>query len=794
MIDTKLTLSLLNTNSEIEILENLLNYFKSENSILNIKTYSNSEDLISSSLNIKKIDNTLLNIVKNNTVTKLDNNFFLPIKLSHSVLFMILGDFDKECLVEVKELSEAVYKKNISNEVHKDLKLVKEKLSKVESDYMDRTNQMIYLLNHSSQGFLTFGVNLIIDDESSYECMNIFNTFVGSRYLPEILFPNDIEQQDFIKKLLIKILTEKNTKTRPVYKSLLPNQIKIDGKTIKCNFLTIFDFTDQRKNKFMLVLTDITKEIQHQKDIKQERDTLTMVVKSVVDYNDLMYTIKQYNLFVESLYKEIDFCHKNRNRFFSKLLRKIHTFKGNFAQLSMVNTAPFLHNLETKLSQDEELLLDYSLNQLKEYLEKIDFKKALNEDMESLENILSKSFFSQESKLIVYKDRLEELVKRVKSLLPQFEGKIIEDEIRKLARKPFSKNFYPLISYTHKIAEERGILIEQIYLDGGTFFIDLEYYSKFVKTLVHILRNSVYHGIEFPEERLEVGKDEFGNISISIKKNPDEIIVEIKDDGRGIDTNLLKKKALELSLYTVEELENMNKKELFDIMFVDRFTTSESVNDIAGRGVGMSAVKDELEEINGSYIVESELGKGTSFIFRLPIKNEKILDRKIHINEIMIPVVDTIRNYLKNELSIDILNSENFKLSSTNSLKLDRYTAILRLSGVIQGNFILSGDQEVVKDLAISYMGGEELYSDDEIELVLAEQLNIIIGNSIKKFPGIENLVDIDSPFMIQSDSTIIKYLDSNSYNYDINTSKGVLRISFVTSNYSDVLIGIEEE
>ncbi len=134
--------------------------------------------------------------------------------------------------------------------------------------------------------------------------------------------------------------------------------------------------------------------------------------------------------------------------------------------------------------------------------------------------------------------------------------------------------------------------------------------KNFMNSLGHVFRNAISHGIEDEEIRVDLNKSERGAISCSFSKERDELKIIISDDGSGIDVDKIKEKAGN---------KNMSDKEAYSFIFKDNFSTNDEVSEVSGRGVGLSAVKNELDLLNGNIEIYSELNIGTRFIFTIPI-------------------------------------------------------------------------------------------------------------------------------------------------------------------------------
>ncbi len=137
--------------------------------------------------------------------------------------------------------------------------------------------------------------------------------------------------------------------------------------------------------------------------------------------------------------------------------------------------------------------------------------------------------------------------------------------------------------------------------------------------LVHIIRNSIDHGVELPDDRIAQGKDAEGVVRISAYQEGNSIVIEIVDDGRGIDVEKVKKKAVERGIISEDDARRMTDGEAVNIIFLPGFSTADKVTDVSGRGVGMDVVRTNISKINGSVEVSTQKGLGSTFTIRLPL-------------------------------------------------------------------------------------------------------------------------------------------------------------------------------
>jgi len=159
----------------------------------------------------------------------------------------------------------------------------------------------------------------------------------------------------------------------------------------------------------------------------------------------------------------------------------------------------------------------------------------------------------------------------------------------------------------------------QLVLEGEQTEADKNIIESLADPLIHIVRNSLDHGLETPEVRRACGKPETGTLTIRAAQQADRVVIEIIDDGKGIDPSVIKRKAYERGLIDEAKLERIGDQEAINLIFAAGLSTAEVVSDLSGRGVGMDVVRSAVEKINGTVVIESELGKGTSIRISLPL-------------------------------------------------------------------------------------------------------------------------------------------------------------------------------
>lgn len=227
---------------------------------------------------------------------------------------------------------------------------------------------------------------------------------------------------------------------------------------------------------------------------------------------------------------------------------------------------------------------------------------------------------------------------------------------------PIQTVFSRFTRLTRDIAKQLDKKIELV-MEGGETEIDKGMIDDLYDPLMHMIRNSLDHGIESPEERKLAGKAETGIIRLKAYQEGDAIFIEISDDGKGIDAEKIAQKALEKEFITESQITQMSKQEKLSLIFLPGFSTAEQVSNLSGRGVGMDVVHRNIQDLGGSVSIISELGEGSNIRIQLPltlaiIQGLLILIENVHY---VIPITSVEETIILNK---DILH------------KLDHYYAI----------------------------------------------------------------------------------------------------------------------
>ncbi|NOY62490.1 MAG: chemotaxis protein CheA [Gammaproteobacteria bacterium] len=194
----------------------------------------------------------------------------------------------------------------------------------------------------------------------------------------------------------------------------------------------------------------------------------------------------------------------------------------------------------------------------------------------------------------------------------------LQTSVMKTRMQPIKKVFgrFPRVVRDLARSLEKEVDLKLV---GEETDLDKNLVEALADPLVHLVRNAVDHGVEGPDAREAKGKPRVGSIELSAAQEGDHILLAIKDDGAGMDANVLRRKVVEKGLMDEDAASRLNDKECYDLIFMPGFSTKAEISDVSGRGVGMDVVKTRITQLNGSLEINSELGKGSEIVIKVPL-------------------------------------------------------------------------------------------------------------------------------------------------------------------------------
>jgi len=319
--------------------------------------------------------------------------------------------------------------------------------------------------------------------------------------------------------------------------------------------------------------------------------------------------------------------------------------------------------------------------------------------------------------------------------------------VMKTRMLPIGKVFNKFPRMIRDLSRELNKKIE-LEITGEETELDKSIVEEIGDPLVHIIRNSCDHGIETPDVRLSSGKEETGTIHLKAYHEGNHIVIQIIDDGKGLDAEMLKLKSIEKGIITEKEAEGMSEKEAFGLIFRPGFSTAAQVTSVSGRGVGMDVVKTNIEKLNGMIDIDSEVGKGTSMKLKIPLTLAIIQALLVGVQEeyYAIPLASVLE-------TVRISKDEIYTVESRSVMRLrDEVLSLVHIGDIFEVERVFDNSEHayvVVLGLAESKIGliVDSLVGQEEIVIKsLGEYLKGIegiAGATIRGDGGVTLIVDV---------------------------------------------------
>lgn len=387
------------------------------------------------------------------------------------------------------------------------------------------------------------------------------------------------------------------------------------------------------------------------------------------------------------------------------------------------------------------------------------------------------SLMDLSGELVLGRNRLQQLTERLEN---QFGGKDlirevientsqidfvtseIQSAIMRMRMVPIAKLYQKAPRIVRDLSKEFGKKIKLV-LKGEDTEIDRGIIEELNDPLVHMIRNSCDHGIEEMETRSKIGKPPEGTITLDADHEGNNIVLRISDDGKGMDPEKLKEKAIEKGVITPEQASQMGAKEAFQLIFAAGFSTAKKVSAVSGRGVGMDVVRTNIQKLKGMVDIESQLGKGTTFVIKLPLTLAIIqgLLVKVEKETFAIPLSSVIEVISIEDGSISTVNgqevirfrdevlpiitlSQSLNLGYPKKSNLDQYVVSVGIGAHRLGLIVdeLLGQQEIVIKSLGDYLGsikgvaGSTILGDGRVIMIvdIAQVIHKVYDNGYMQF------------------------------------------------------------
>jgi two-component system, chemotaxis family, sensor kinase CheA len=476
---------------------------------------------------------------------------------------------------------------------------------------IETQNAVRNLLDNADQGFLAIGPDLLVGSQSSAACERLLGGPPAGAAILDLLYPG--QSSDGVRNMqaiLTSVFLDSADSVRDLKIELLPDAFTVNGRSLKASYKFLAD-----NGRLMLILTDVTETTRLAQEVERERQRLEMIVFAITEGDTFASLIDDYRKFLtEELPAFVDRFEAAIES--GELYRKLHTHKGLLAQFSFHWSPRCLHDVETALAEGsgwtrETARAAFGSDVLLEALERdlAGLAAALGDDAPSSGGARMPA------------NKLKAVSRTAQTILASEEGRSASPQLRKLLHSLAEVSMIDVKSMlglhsrgVPALAARLDKAAAPVRIEGDDVCLPPDRYSAFLRSLVHVFRNAVDHGLETPEERESAGKAEEGAIVCAVRNRGEWVEIEIKDDGRGIDRAILEEKLLAAG----RSQSDVSRLTLAGLVFIQGLSSRDEASDISGRGVGLAAVKHELDVLGGSVMVDSSAGEGTLFRFRFP--------------------------------------------------------------------------------------------------------------------------------------------------------------------------------
>ncbi len=478
-----------------------------------------------------------------------------------------------------------------------------------------RSGSMRALMDHSDQGFMSIGQDLIISEEYSLACKRMFNRELTGLPFAALLEPNNPIEEELLTQILIKLFVETNPISREIMLGLLPVSMLVDQRVLSLTYKILEDETGM-PIRVLVFINDQTDAERLRKRITEEQYQLKMVVKVVTKRRDFTDLLEHYFSFCDSWADEMVSDTQTPMFILMDLYRQFHTFKGNFSQYDMHHSVKQFHEFEHILN--EMTRQQFTHDDLRHLMSKYSFRLFIQSDLDVIIRALGEEFMKKTDDVTIQRHRMKELEQMAMQELTGEQSHEFTVALRCLYYKPLKSLLEPYSPYVQQLAQRMDKSVHAFKVDGDGTLVDEFAFEGFLNAMVHIFRNSVDHGIETYEDRIEFGKDGNAKITCKVSEQRDGILIEVRDDGRGISPSRVKRRALDLGLLSERDSNLWNDAQIINLIFHEQFTTKKVVTEISGRGIGLSAIKQVVAQMGGRIHVNSSTGDGTTVAIKLP--------------------------------------------------------------------------------------------------------------------------------------------------------------------------------
>lgn len=567
-----------------------------------------------------------------------------------------------------------------------------------------------------------FNIELAYGNAFSYEEM------IGKE-VSKALFDVLNDDAQYFQSVVKKVFDASDDVRENLFLSLLDQRLSLNNILYDMSY---FVMIKNNKEKVLIMHAEVASSKTISQNGNHDKDVNSMVT-AIVKNSEMFFS--DLATYIE-ISKNIAFYVKSEDTIednIFRILRKVHTFKGVFDQYNMFSTVRGINEIENELFNMLHNTENLTNDQLIKLIIGYDLEGILRTDMMLLKHQLGERFFEAKKKISVDIISFERVYLALENTLGK--NHALLKEVESLKQVDICEILESYEEYVLRIAKDQGKIID-FKVTGDRVKVDRYELVHFFESLIHILKNSVTHGVEYPDERVAAGKDKKATITCHVRVVKNFIQLNVFDDGKGIDVKEIKNRLFILGKYSIEEIDALSDEVVCNMVIEDGVTSYTLPNDIAGRGVGMGSVKETVEELGGHISVESKRGVGVNYKIMLPLDIEFSIEliKSTEIRENI--CLQTERLLTKSEKKSTLSSTWHIKEDKISSEILRDVTAYVVVKGQIDRKVCVSADEKFIYQLLNMY-GLQVKYNGSNLK-VMNEVMSIFIEDIV--FKSVEEL------------------------------------------------------